>query len=254
MGKIISVVNQKGGVGKTTTAINIGAYLAALGKKVILVDVDPQANATSGLGIDHRRLEAGIYDALIGKQTVFQIIKKTLQERYDIAPATLALAGASVELIQMEDREFRLLNIMEQLRNEYDYLIIDGPPSLGLLTVNSLVAADEILIPIQSEYYALEGLGQLLETISLIQNNLKSTLKIMGAVVTMFDKRNRLSDLVKKELHQYFPNRVFQSIIPRSVRLAEAPSYGRSILQYDPKSSGAKAYESLAKEIIALES
>lgn len=253
MGKIISVVNQKGGVGKTTTAINLGAYLAHLGKQVLLVDVDPQANATSGLGIDHRQLEHGVYDALIGQEPIASVIKRTLQDRYYIAPSTLALAGASVDLISLEDREFRLMRLLDSIRAEYDYIIVDGPPSLGLLTINSLVAADEILIPIQSEYYALEGLSQLLETISLIQNNLKPSLGILGAVVTMFDRRNRLSGSVKKELDQYFPNRVFESIIPRCVRLAEAPSYGRTILQYDPRSTGAQAYEALAREIIAIE-
>lgn len=253
MGKIISVVNQKGGVGKTTTAVNLGAYLAYFGRQVLLVDVDPQANATSGLGVDHRKLDKGIYDALIGKNTLAEIIKRTLQNNYYLAPATLALAGAAVELISMEDREFRLMRLLQDVKSDYDYIIIDGPPSLGLLTVNSLVAADEILIPIQSEYYALEGLSQLLETIFLIQNNLKPSLGIMGAVITMFDRRNRLSELVKNELHQYFPNRVFNSIVPRSVRLAEAPSYGRTILQYDPKSTGAQAYEALAQEVLALE-
>ncbi len=253
MGKIISVVNQKGGVGKTTTAINLGAYLAHFGKQVLLVDVDPQANATSGLGVDHRKLEQGVYDALIGKVEIGQVIKRTLENNYYLAPATLALAGASVELISIEDREFRLMRILESVRADYDYIIIDGPPSLGLLTINSLVAADQILIPIQSEYYALEGLSQLLETIFLIQNNLKPSLGILGAVITMYDRRNRLSELVKSELHQYFPNRLFEAVIPRSVRLAEAPSYGRTILQYDPKSAGAKAYEALAREVIALE-
>ncbi|PIV50316.1 chromosome partitioning protein ParA [Candidatus Falkowbacteria bacterium CG_4_9_14_3_um_filter_36_9] len=253
MGKIISIVNQKGGVGKTTTAVNLGAYLSYLGKRVLLVDVDPQANATSGIGIDHKSLEHGIYEALIGEKEIFAIIKRTLQEGLEIAPSTIALAGAGVELVNMEDREFKLARILSAVKNEYDYIIIDGPPSLGLLTVNSLVAADEILIPIQSEYYALEGLSQLLETISLVQNNLKPELGIMGAVITMYDKRNRLSGLVMNELYQYFPNRVFRSIIPRSVRLAEAPSYGRSILHYDAKSKGGRAYERLAKEVIDLE-
>jgi len=253
MGKIISIVNQKGGVGKTTTAVNLGAYLSYLGKRVLLVDVDPQANATSGIGIDHKSLEHGIYEALIGEKEIFAIIKRTLQEGLEIAPSTIALAGAGVELVNMEDREFKLARILSAVKNEYDYIIIDGPPSLGLLTVNSLVAADEILIPIQSEYYALEGLSQLLETISLVQNNLKPELGIMGAVITMYDKRNRLSGLVMNELYQYFPNRVLRSIIPRSVRLAEAPSYGRSILHYDAKSKGGRAYERLAKEVIDLE-
>lgn len=253
MGKIISIVNQKGGVGKTTTAVNLGAYLANLGKQVLLVDIDPQANATSGIGIDHKNLEHGIYEALIGAKPVHEIIKRTLQDGYKIAPSTISLAGAGIELVGMEDREYKLAQVLTKIKDEFDYVIVDGPPSLGLLTVNSLVAADEILIPVQSEYYALEGLGQLLETISLVQNNLKPELGIMGAVITMYDRRNRLSDLVMRELYQYFPNRVFRSIIPRSVRLAEAPSYGRSILHYDPSSRGGKAYERLAREVLDLE-
>jgi len=253
MGKIISVVNQKGGVGKTTTAVNLGAYLADFGKHVLLVDIDPQSNATSGIGINPRDLEHGLYEALVDVKTIFEVIKRTKHDRYSVAPSTPALAGAGVELVSMPEREFRLSKILESVRSEYDYLIIDAPPSLGLLTVNSLVAADEVLIPIQSEYFALEGLGQLLETINLVQNNLKPDLKIMGAVITMFDQRNKLSSLVMKELYQYFPNRVFRSVIPRSVRLAEAPSYGRSILHYDKNSKGGKAYERLAREILDLE-
>jgi len=253
MGKIISIVNQKGGVGKTTTAVNLGAYLAHLGKSVLLVDIDPQANATSGIGIDHRNLPHGIYEALIGHKPIFEVIKHTVQNKYKIAPATISLAGAGIEMVGMENREFRLKRVLDEIRDEYDYIIIDGPPSLGLLTINSLVAADEILIPIQSEYYALEGVSQLLETIGLVQSHLKPDLGIMGAVITMFDKRNRLSNSVMNELYQYFPNRVFRSIIPRSVRLAEAPSYGRSILHYDPRSRGGKAYHRLAKEVIGLE-
>ena len=253
MGKIISIVNQKGGVGKTTTAVNLGAYLAYLGKNVLLVDIDPQANATSGIGIDHKNLPHGIYEALIGQKPLYSVIKHTLQDNYKVAPSTIALAGAGIELVNTEEREYKLKKALDEIRDEYDYIIIDGPPSLGLLTVNSLVAADEILIPIQSEYYALEGLGQLLETIGLVQNHLKPELGIMGAIITMFDKRNRLSESVMSELYQYFPNRVFRSVIPRSVRLAEAPSYGRSILHYDPKSKGGKAYERLAREIIGLE-
>jgi len=253
MGKIIAIVNQKGGVGKTTTSVNLSAYLANLGKRVLLVDIDPQANATSGIGLDHRTLEHGVYEALIGNKPLFEVIKRTVQKGLHIAPATVALSGASVEMVALENREFRLAQILEEVKKDFDYIIIDGPPSLGLLTVNSLVAADEILIPIQSEYYALEGLSQLLETISLVQNNLKPTLGIMGAVITMFDRRNKLSESVMSELYQYFPNRIFRSVIPRSVRLAEAPSYGRSILHYDPKSKGGKAYEGLAKEILSLE-
>ncbi len=253
MGRIIAIVNQKGGVGKTTTAVNLSAYLASLGKQVLLVDLDPQANATSGLGLDHRNLEAGIYESLVSGKPAFEIIKRTMQSGLKIAPATLALAGAGVELVSLDNREFRLANVLEEVRRDFDFVIIDGPPSLGLLTVNSLVAADEVLIPIQSEYFALEGLSQLLETISLVQTNLKPSLGIMGAVITMFDRRNKLSEAVMEELYKFFPNRIFRSVIPRSVRLAEAPSYGRSILHYDPKSRGGKAYENLAREVLSLE-
>ncbi len=253
MGKIITVVNQKGGVGKTTTAVNLGAYLASFGKNVLLIDTDPQANATSGLGIEHRKIEAGIYEALLGQENIHKIIKRTLQDRYFIAPATPSLAGAGVEMISLEDREFRLASILSEIKDDYDFIIIDGPPSLGLLTVNTMVAADQILIPIQSEYFALEGLGQLLETITLVKENLKPELEILGAVITMFDKRNKLSEAVMEDLYKFFPNRIFRSIIPRSVRLAEAPSYGRTILQYDPKSRGGKAYENLARELLSLE-
>lgn len=253
MAQIIAVVNQKGGVGKTTTTVNLGAYLAEAGKKILLVDLDPQANATSGLGIEHHKLEAGVYEALLGQKRIAEVICATKQEKYGVAPATVSLAGAAIEMVSLENREFRLALLLEELRNDYDYIIIDGPPSLGLLTVNSLVAADSILIPIQSEYYALEGLSQLLDTIKLVQDNLKPSLEILGTVVTMFDKRNKLSGAVLDELKQFFPGKVFDTIIPRSVKLAEAPSHGLSILHYDPRSRGATAYEALAKEIINLE-
>jgi chromosome partitioning protein len=216
------------------------------------VDIDPQANSTSGLGVEHEKLEHGVYEALVGLKSMSDIVRRTLQDRFHLAPATEALAGAGIELVNLSDREFRLHGILQDIKNEYDYIIIDGPPSLGLLTINSLVAADEVLIPVQSEYFALEGLGQLLNTIGLVQNNLKPELSVLGAVITMYDKRNTLSGAVMNELYQYFPNRIFRTIVPRSVRLAEAPSYGRSILHYDPSSKGGKAYEKLAREIMAI--
>lgn len=250
MAQIISIVNQKGGVGKTTTAVNLGAYLAHFGKFVLLVDMDPQANATSGLGIDHRNLEKGIYEAISGEASFRNIVTNTPVEGYKVAPATVSLAGANVELVNVDRREFRLYDALLEARNDYDYIIIDCPPSLGLLTINSLTAADHVFIPVQAEYYALEGLGQLLETIKLVQDNLKPDLKILGAVITMFDSRVGLSDAILKELYQYFPNKIFRSVIPRNVRLAEAPSHGLPILHYDNKSKGAKAYERLARELL----
>ncbi len=253
MGKIIAIINQKGGVGKTTTAVNLGSFLASFDRQVLLIDLDPQANASSGLGFAIDKLESGVYEALLGQIEFSKIIKRTKQSTLHLAPATPNLAGAGVELVNLPDREFRLQLALKSIGENYDYIIIDGPPSLGLLTVNSLTAADEVLIPIQSEYYALEGLGQLLETINLVQAHLKPSLKIMGAVITMFDRRNKLSGAVMEELYRHFPDKIFRSIIPRSVRLAEAPSYGRSILHYDPNSKGGKAYENLAREIIALE-
>ncbi len=254
MAKIISLVNQKGGVGKSTTAVNLAAFLAAMGKYVLLVDTDPQANATSGLGIDPIKLERGTYHILIEPISFREIIKGTNHQGYKIAPATPDLAGARVELVNLEDREFRLQRSLLEVKNDYDYIIIDCPPSLDLLTVNGLVAADEVFIPVQAEYLALEGLGQLLNTINLVKDNLKPELAILGAVVTMYDKRNKLSAQVLNELKQFFPHRVFNTIIPRNIRLTEAPSFGQSILSYDPKSVGGKAYEDLAREIIGLES
>lgn len=253
MAYIIAVVNQKGGVGKTTTAVNLCSYLAAKGKFVLLIDLDPQANATSGLGVDHRALERGVYEAIIGTVPLKNVVVQTQVEGLKLAPATSALAGAAVELVDMERREYRLAEAVIEAKNSYDYVIIDCPPSLGLLTVNGLVAADRVLIPVQAEYYALEGLSQLLETIELIRQSLRPDLEVMGAVLTMFDARNRLSADVMTELQRFFPKKVFRSVIPRNVRLAEAPSYGRPIAQYDPWSKGAQAYESLVQEIIELE-
>lgn len=252
MAEIITVVNQKGGVGKTTTAVNLGAYLAALGKFVLLVDLDPQANATSGLGINHRSLDRGIYEVLLGEVGLREVIVPTGGEGYRLAPATVSLAGAGVEMVNMEEREFRLMNALEEIKNGFDYIIIDCPPSLGLLTVNGLAAAHKVLIPVQAEYYALEGLGQLLETIELVRENLNPELKVLGAILTMYDRRNKLSKDVFYELYKFFPNKIFRSVIPRSVRLAEAPSHGESILGYDAYCKAARAYEKLARELLEI--
>ena len=250
MSKIISVVNQKGGVGKTTTAMNLSALLSELGNFVLLVDMDPQANATSGLGFGRKDIQYGIYEALSAQKRFHDIIRNTTHEGLRLAPATANLAGANIELVDVSRREFQLSDLLIEAKHAYDYIIIDCPPSLGLLTVNSLVAADELLIPVQAEYYALEGLGQLLNTIQLIQENIKPKLGILGAVITMYDKRTKLSEDVMNELYKFFPSSIFRSIIPRTVRLAEAPSFGKTILQYEPRGKGARAYERLAKEIM----
>lgn len=253
MSKVITIVNQKGGVGKTTTAVNLGAYLNKYGKTVLLIDLDPQANATSGVGVDHKNLEQSIYHTLLSLVPMKDIIRTTPHSGYHVAPATQELAGARIELVEALEREFRLRKALESVRQDYDYCIIDCPPSLDLLTVNGLVASDEVLIPIQSEYYALEGLGQLLGTIDLVKEHLKPDLKVLGGVITMFDKRNKLSQQVVDELYKHFPYKIFHSIIPRSIRLTESPSYGETILVYDPNSKGAVAYENLAQEILGLE-
>ncbi len=253
MAQIISVVNQKGGVGKTTTAVNLGAYLSTLGKFVLLVDLDPQANATSGLGIDHRTQEKGVYEVMIGAATAREATVQTRLDGFRVIPATAALAGANIELVTLPRREFRLGDALLEVRNDYDFILIDCPPSLGLLTVNGLTAGDQVLIPVQAEYYALEGIGALVETIGLIRDNLRPSLDVLGAVITMFDKRNSLSDAVMRDLYQYFPNRIFRSVIPRNVRLAEAPSHGMTIYEYDPGSTGGKAYERLAREILGFD-
>jgi chromosome partitioning protein len=253
MALIIAVVNQKGGVGKTTTAVNVGSYLASNGKFVLLVDLDPQANATSGLGIDHRGIDKSIYDALVGSVRLRDVVHPTSIDGYRVAPAHSSLAGAAIELVNVERRESRLAETLLEVRNDYDYIIIDCPPSLGLLTVNGLVASDKVLIPVQAEYYALEGLSQLLGTIELVKNNLRPKLDVLGAVLTMFDGRTKLSEDVMSELYKFFPNKIFRSVIPRNVRLAESPSFGKPIAHYDPWSKGAKAYERLAREILDLE-
>ncbi len=249
MGQIISVVNQKGGVGKTTTAVNLSAYLSKLGKFVLLIDLDPQSNATSGLGIS-RDIKGGVYEVLTGPQTFSDVTIDTQHEYYKLIPSTTSLAGANVEFVNLDRREFRLYDNLLEVRNNYDYIIIDCPPSLGLLTINGLVASDQVLIPVQAEYYSLEGLGQLMSTINMIQENIKPELDIMGAVLTMYDRRYKLANDVLYELYRHFPNKIFRSVIPRNVRLSEAPSYGQTILSYDPKSKGAKAYERLAREFL----
>ncbi|MBT4277604.1 ParA family protein [Candidatus Falkowbacteria bacterium] len=248
MNMIIAVVNQKGGVGKTTTAVNLSAYLAALGKFVLLVDLDPQANATSGFGIEN--YEKSTYEALMNKADIKDIVLDSFIPTHKIMPSSPDLAGATVELVNEDNREFVLSNVLLELKNSFDYIIIDCPPSLDLLTLNGLVAADQVLIPVQAEYYALEGLGSLLNTINLVQENLKPELGILGSVITMYDKRNSLSREVMNEMYKNFPFKIFRSVIPRNVRLTEAPSYGQAILQYDPRSKGARAYERLAKEVL----
>jgi chromosome partitioning protein len=249
---IISIVNQKGGVGKTTTAVNLAAALAEAGKFVLLVDLDPQGNATSGLGSKPQELERGLYHALMGQDSVHNVVLNTKHAGLRVVPATPDLAGANVELVNVEGREMKLSDLLSEVQHAYEYVIIDCPPSLGILTLNGLVAADAILIPVQAEYYALEGLGQLLKTIELVRDNIKPNLQILGAVLTMYDGRNRLSEEVMHELYQYFPNNIFRSVIPRTVRLAEAPSFGQSIFHYEPGGKGAKAYERLAKEVLEL--
>lgn len=250
MAKIISLINQKGGVGKTTTAINVSTYLADFGKKVLLVDLDPQGNASSGLGIDVRNLKKGLYNALIGIDHPSDVILKVEGAGHDLMPSSQDLAGAGIELVNFDNREFKLYDVLRKVRNDYDYIIIDSPPSLGLLTVNGLVASDEVYIPVQTEYYALEGLSQLLETIDLVKKHLQPRLEIGGAILTMYDRRNRLARQVVKEMREHFPGYVFESLIPRSVRLAEAPSFGKSILHFDSFSKGARSYKNLAKEIL----
>ncbi len=253
MARIISLVNQKGGVGKTTTAINLLSYLAAMGKYVLLVDIDPQANATSGIGVDPHKVSLNLYHSLIGGLLPEEVIRQTGLFGYDIMPAAPDLAGATVELVTLSNREFKLHELLRRVRTNYDYVLVDCPPSLGLLTINGLVAADEVIIPVQCEYYALEGLGQLLKTIELVRDNLDRPLKIKGALLTMYDRRNKLSRQVKKEMERNFAGYVFETIVPRCIKLAESPSFGQAIIQYDPHSRGARAYRQLAQEIVSLD-
>jgi chromosome partitioning protein len=250
-GTILAIANQKGGVGKTTTAINLGAALAAAGKRTLLVDLDPQANATSGLGFDKGRVERSVYEALIGQRTLADVVMPTAWAGLDLIPSAIRLAGAEIELVGLMAREQRLRRTLGDVVEQYDMTLIDCSPSLGLLTVNALTAASGILIPIQCEYLALEALGQLLNTIGLVRDNLNQRLNITGIVMTMFDARTNLSQQVVEEVRAHFPQQIFQTIIPRSIRLSEAPSYGKPILAYDPSSRGAIAYRQLADELIA---
>ncbi|GGC94909.1 sporulation initiation inhibitor protein Soj [Thalassobacillus devorans] len=251
MGRTIAIANQKGGVGKTTTAVNLSACLAYLNHKVLLVDIDPQGNATSGVGVNKGDVDQCIYNILIEDQGAKHTRTSTLVENLDIIPATIQLAGAEIELVPTISREVRLKQALEEVKEGYDYIIIDCPPSLGLLTINSLTASDAVIIPVQCEYYALEGLSQLLNTIRLVQKHLNKDLMIDGVLLTMLDARTNLGIQVIEEVKKYFQEKVYRSIIPRNVRLSEAPSHGQPIILYDPKSRGAEVYLELAKEVIA---
>ncbi len=245
-----AVVNQKGGVGKTTTTVNLAAYLATFGKRILLVDIDPQSNATVGLGIDRPNIKQCLYNVLIDGIAPQEIILKTPIENLDVLPSTPHLAGAEVELISLEPRETKLKEALLSIKENYDIIIIDCPPSLSLLTVNALTSADEVIIPIQCEYYALEGISQLTHTLELVREGLNPELKIRGIILTMFDSRTLLSSQVAEETRKYFGNKVFKTVIPRNIRLAEAPSFGQPIIFYDPGSKGAEAYENLCREVL----
>lgn len=262
MSKVMAIVNQKGGVGKSTTAVNLAAYLAVDGHRVLLVDLDPQGNATSGVGVNKAELPRCVYDVLVQEASIEDVVQPTALEHLFVAPATIELAGAEIELVSAMSREFRLQRALASQREKYDFIIIDSPPSLGLLTLNALTAADSVVVPIQCEYYALEGLSQLVKTLKLVRDHLNSDLTVEGIVMTMFDARTNLAQQVIEDVHEffaseealrYFPDRVkvFQSIIPRNIRLSEAPSFGQPIVLYDSRSRGGQAYEELAKEVKA---
>lgn len=254
MGKAIAIFNQKGGVGKTTTNINLGACLALKGKRVLMLDIDPQGNTTSGIGVSKKELEYTVYELLIEdnfdpRDTVLH----TSVENLDLIPANVDLAGAEIEMVQLEGREKRLQKAIDKIRNDYDYIFIDCPPSLGLLTINSLSAVESVLIPIQCEFYALEGVSQLMSTIELVRKNLKPDLEVEGVVLSMFDGRTNLSIQVVQEVKKYFGAKVYSTVIPRNIRLAEAPSFGMPIVEYDPRSKGAEAYREFAEEFLERE-
>jgi chromosome partitioning protein len=251
MGKTIAVANQKGGVGKTTTTVNLSACLASKGYRTLMVDMDPQANACSGIGLDKESIEASVYMALVGQIAPQELILETNVENLHVLPSNNDLAGAEIELVDYEGREFRLREVLDELRAYYDYILIDCPPSLGLLTINALAAADTVLVPIQTEYYALEGLGHLVNTIGLIHQHLNPALSIEGILLTMFDTRTNLSHQVAGEVTGHFGDLVFQTVIPRNVRLSESPSFGKPIFQYASHSSGAQSYAALTSEFLA---
>ena len=251
MGKcqIIAIANQKGGVGKTTTTVNLSTILAKKGKKVLLIDTDPQGNATSGLGVS-KDVELSVYDILIGDTEFDETLQETAIKNLKVCPSNISLAGAEVQLVSMMSREQRLKTKLDKIKDQYDYILIDCPPSLGLVTLNAFTASDSVLIPVQCEYFALEGLGQLLNTVNLVKKHLNKNLEIEGALLTMYDARTNLSNQVVKEVKKYFEDKVYKTVIPRNVRLSEAPSYGMPITVYDPRSKGAKAYEKFAKELL----
>ncbi|GLI51286.1 MULTISPECIES: AAA family ATPase [Tepidanaerobacter] len=253
MARVIAVANQKGGVGKTTTSINLAACLGVLGEKVLLIDIDPQGNSTSGVGIDKMMIKKTIYNVLVNEEPIEENIIETEYENLYILPSNIQLAGAEVELVPAISREHKLKNAIEGIRDKYDFIIIDCPPSLGLLTLNALTAADTVLVPIQCEYYALEGLGQLLSTISLVQKYLNKSIEVEGVLLTMFDARTNLSMQVVEEVKKHFKSKVYKTIIPRNVRLSEAPSHGKPIISYDSKSKGSEVYMELAKEVLGIE-
>lgn len=250
MGRIIAVANQKGGVGKTTTAINLSSCLAELGQRVLVVDTDPQGNTTSGLGVDKDAAELTVYQLMIGECQIRECIEHTQFERLDVIPSNVNLAGAEIDLIGIEDREYILKKALAEVREEYDFVILDCPPSLSMLTVNAMTAADTVLVPIQCEYYALEGLSQLTKTIKRVKKSLNKDLSIEGVLLTMFDSRTNLSVQVVEEVKKYFSSTVFNTVIPRNVRLSEAPSYGMPVIAYDKNSKGAECYKKLAAEVI----
>ncbi len=250
MSKVIAIANQKGGVGKTTTAINLSACIAQKDKKVLLIDMDPQGNATSGIGVDRDNIECSIYNVLIGSAEIQKSITKTYVDTLDVVPATADLVGAQIELVNEMAREFKLRNILEDIKDDYDYIFIDSPPTLGVLTVNALTAADSILIPIQCEFYALEGVSDLMNTIDLVKKNLNTTLEVQGVVLTMFDSRTNLSADVVKEVVKYFQEKTYKTMIPRNIRLSEAPSHGKAICDYDEACIGARSYKEFASEFL----